>query len=144
MIGFTIALMCLFVALNPLANYSGEASWPQVLTTELKGTQFFALKVKPEERYFYGVGGTLVLYHNPNLTVAFSPVVPPLAQGPGKADISVLNDLHYVIISRQGSDSPIFAWGEDPYAAWPQTEAGKRADLIYNNGYFQIYENRFD
>lgn len=136
-----IPLMCLFVGLNPFANYSLEAAWGQVLTTELKGTEFLALKVKPVERYFYAGPGQLTLYSDPNLVVQHSAWLPLHSLGPKKQEIRVLNSLKHVILGKMGNDSILAAWQEDPFAAWPQGESGGRADLIYNNGYFQIYEN---
>lgn len=136
-----IPLMCLFVALSPLANYGAQANWGQVLTTELKGTKFFALEVKPQESYFYGYGEQLILYNDTNLVTV--PLYSPLwlFRPPGEVDVSTLNELHYVIISKQGTDLQMFLWWEAAYDAWPRTEVGRMADLIYNNGYFQIYVN---
>ena len=140
-----LALMCLCVALSLPANYGGEVSWGQVLTTELKGAKFFACEVKPQppDEYFYVIGGgeRVILSYNPNLLGVHRRWA---AQFPSEVDLSTLDRVHYVIISKQGTDGVKFAWGEDPYAAWPETEAGKRANLIYNNGYFQIYENHLD
>ena len=137
-----ILVMCLLVALSPIINNVDEAEWGQVLTSELQGTKFFALEVKPQDSYFYDYGYQLILYNDPNLATV--PVVSSaaVALAKGILVVSDLNELHYVIISKQGTDSEIYSRGEDPYAVWPQTEVGKMADLIYNNGYFQIYVNR--
>ena len=141
-----IALTVSFVGLSLFANYAAYVSWGQVLTTELKGTEFFALEVKPQvklqDRYYYAYAAQLVAYHDPGLVNLPYDYPYRFVKRTGEVDISALNRLHYVIISKQGTDSTIFAWGQDPFAAWPQTEVGKRANLLYNNGYFQIYENR--
>ena len=140
-----IFLMCLFVALSPLFNYtSGNSSSEsgQILTTELRGTEFLATKLKVREPFFYGYPHTLLMYHDPYYMGYGSAEEP---SPPGKADISVLDELRYVMLSKQATEYAGkygYAKGEDyPYDNWPQTEAGERADLIYNNGYFRIYEN---
>lgn len=137
-----IALMCLLPVLSPLANYSADTLWGQVLTTELKGAQFFALEVEKamptHQRVYYGFGGQLLLYYDPTLRHfgRYDPqwITPGVLGDPRRQP-------EYVIISRQGTQRGAFAGGEDPYSAWPQTEVGRIADLIYNNGYFQIYVN---
>lgn len=137
-----VALMCLCIALHMPAYHGVEASWGQVLTSELKGTEFFALEVKPRDSYYYSYTAHLVIYHNPDLVTIPNSHYGSLASSPGEADLSALDRLHYVIFSRQATSSIVFNWGEDPYKDWLQTEAGRKADLVYNNGYFQIYVNR--
>jgi len=138
-----IPLMCLFVVLSPLFSYAGQAGWGQVLTTELKGTKFFALEVKPKSSYLYGPGGQLIFYYDPGMVS--SPHLDPLSTANvtrlGDVDLSVLDKLQYVIISKQETSWQEFTWNEAPYASWPQTEGGKKANLLYDNGDFQIYEN---
>jgi len=145
----TIFLMCLFVAAHLPANYGGEAQWGQVLTSELRGTEHFALRVKPAvgTATFYTYATQLAFFHNPDLrgTVAFPssqtvyntyvhlqkkhvPIVSPL-----EVLDRYYHIINYVIISNQGE----VAYWED----WPQTEGGKEAYLIYNNGNLQIYDN---
>lgn len=138
-----IPLMCIFVVLFPLAKYTTTASFGQVLTPELKGSEFFALNVGSQDPYFsdYAAVASLVPYYDRTLITVPSWFPERLIQLPGNVDFSFLDGLHYVILSKQGSDGLIFAWGEDPYSVWPQTEVGQRADLGYNSGYFQIYEN---
>jgi hypothetical protein len=137
-----VALICFLPVLSLLNNYGGEASFSEVRTTELKGAQFFATKVVPESEYFYQFNPFLILHYNPDLYSVPAYGLVSFAEWPGGLNISVLDRFHYVVLTKQGSDSAIFAWGEDPYSAWPQTETGKTANLIYNNGYFQIYENQ--
>ncbi len=137
-----IPLMCLFVALSPLSNYAGLAGWGQVLTTELKGAEFFALEVKTPGSYFYGPGNQLPFYYNPDLVMF--PNYNPFwyTRWPGEVNLSDLDwNVHYIISSKQLTNWQTFSWGEAPYDAWPKTEAGQKADLLYNNGDFQIYEN---
>ena len=139
-----IPLFLFFVFLSPLANYAGLAGWGQVTTTELKGTEFFALYVKPQDSYFYGPGGQLVLYYAPELVSVPRYDSAFLATSPREVDLSVLDKTHYVIINKIGSDFRMFSWGVDPYIVWPQTQLGQRAAVIYHNGTFQIYINHLN
>jgi hypothetical protein len=137
-----VPLMCLFVLLSPLANYSstgGSANAGQILTSEYKGTEFFADNIKTKESYFYGYSLGVLLYHNQQLMYVHH-LEPTYVKD---VNISDLDSARYVILSTQSTEynSPHYPGGVFPYDAWPQTAAGQNADLIYNNGYFQIYEN---
>jgi hypothetical protein len=121
-----------------LTTYGGEAAFSQIRTTELKGAEFFAEKVDPQTTYFYQFNSFLIDHYNPAL-LGVPAKSSALLQS--KVDFSVMSGLKYVVLSRQGSDSLVYAWGEDPYIGWLETEAGKSAALLYTNGYFQVYEN---
>lgn len=134
-----IILMLVFVTLYLPAEYGDAVAWGQVLVTNAKGAEFFALRVKPTESYF--CMNSLASYYDPNLIN-----IPIYDSGiynavPTNIDISALDKLRYVIINKKGTNHAIFQWGKDPYAAWPQTENGQKADLIYNNSEYQIYLN---
>lgn len=136
-----VPLMCLMVALFPLANYATEASWGQLLTTELRGAEFVATRA-PESAhsYYYGLDFGLMRYFNPDMKAGV--LLPKYAaRSPEAIDPSVLDGLDFVIMSKQGTDAVLFGWGVDPYAAWPQTESGREADLVYENGRFEVYRN---
>lgn len=143
-----IAVICLLIALSPLANHAVDAAYRQVRTTELKGSEFFALNIKPWHSYYYGGDPALVNHYQPAYyqgVAFFAPSWMP-ARTPDQVDLSFM-DTHcqYVIISSDGTDHVVFGWGVDPYASWPEkSEVGKRADLLYNNGYFQVYWNSFE
>lgn len=140
-----IPVMCLVVALHLPAAYSCEAAWIQVPTTELKGSQFFVDKVNPQHGEYY-------FSNNPTFKVllGFDPymiesdpihvsVLPPWP----RIDFSEINDrAAYVIIGRAGMNAELFSFGELTYSGWPQTEVGKRADLLYDSGDFEIYSNQ--
>lgn len=134
-----VALMVLCVAAYLPANYAGQVSGEQILTTEVKGTEFFALKVRPNRVYYYGYSPAMIIYYDPALIKL--PMQTLAGATPGEIDFSVMDDLRYIVMSKQGTNFKLYAWGKDPTAAWPQNKVGKRADLIYNNGYFQIYLN---
>ena len=138
-----IPLMCLSVALFLPANHATTVSWGQVLTTELKGTEFVALRVNPSypQTFFYPDSG-LMRYYNPNLKVSLYSTTYEILS-PQDVDLSKLDGLDFVIMSKQETESLLFAWGEDPYSVWPNTDAGQRAELIYENGYFEVYKNNF-
>ena len=143
-----IALMCLFTFLHLPANYCGESQWGQVQTYQLRGTEFFATKVKvsPGEILSQFYGGEVFWYYNTDFTCSL-----PLTSSVALLDtfykthevrphlvepINTLDRIPYVIISRHGTYPPEFN-----ARVWPQTEAGGKANLIYNNGGLQLYEN---
>jgi hypothetical protein len=144
-----IALMVLFTALHLPSNLSGESQWGQVQTSQLKGTEFFVTRVKlsPGELVFQPYGGELFYYYNPGLAHQTFPLpdsaellrtfykmheIWPYLVEP----INTLDRIAYVIISSHGAYLPQF-----DLRVWPQTEAGGKANLIYNNGGLQIYDN---
>ena len=137
-----IPVMCLFVALFLFANYGALAGFGQVATSAFRGAQFFALEVRPQERYFAHFNAKLTLYHDPNLIrvpiiVSKDFITYSLEEG----DVSPLDEYQYVVFSKLLSNEVRFQWGEDPYLAWPQTVGGQQAALIYDSGHFQIYQN---
>ena len=145
-----IPVMCLMVALFPFSNHSVDAAYRQVRTTELKGSEFFAMNIQPWHSYYYGGDPALVNYYQPTFyeddaIAMFAPSWLP-AKMPGDVDLSYI-DTHcqYVLISRDGTDHVEFGWGVDPYTEWPEkSEVGRRSDRLYDNGDFQIYWNSFE
>jgi hypothetical protein len=136
-----VPLILIFISLSLLINYASLAGFGQATASSLAGSKYLALDVKPDS-YFSLSYRALALYYDPNsLVIRVSTPAGSGAISPNTADISLLDEYHYVVDSRYYRNSFVFSWGWDPYAAWPQTEAGLRADLIYDNGYFQIYEN---
>jgi hypothetical protein len=143
-----VVLMCVFVIAYLPANHGNEAVYGQVLTSELKGTEFFVIEVNPPAGVAFYTFAAQLMYYNQGFlaTVGFPNCAdierdfhvlhekfPEIYSSP----ISVLDRLHYVITSRQSvADYPGVPW-----QTWPQTEAGKMANLIYDNGHFQIYDN---
>lgn len=137
-----IVLMCILVVPHMPAEYSDEMSWGQILTSDAKGADFFAVKVKPTDIYYNAGHIPLVYYYNPSLSSI--PVHQGAVYEPWRyqVDISTLDRVSHVILSNKGSGRAFFIWGKDPYALWSQTAAGQTADLIYNNNGFQVYANR--
>jgi hypothetical protein len=134
-----IGLMVVFLALNIPTRYGGDVVWGQVLSTELAGAKFVALEVKPKTNYFYDYTNQFMSYYDPGMIMLYN--VGGFSSG-SDTDVSKLDDFDYVIISKQTRDRKLWQCGSDPFEAWLQTEAGRRAGLTYNNGYFQIYINR--
>ena len=134
-------LMCLLIALFPLANHTGDASWGQVLSSEMKGAEYIALKTdnQTENSYFYYYYG-FMSYYNPGIRVKTISLLFG-ARLPQDVDPSILDEYDFVVMSKQGTNSLLYSWGQDPYLAWLQTDTGQKADLIYNNRYFLVYRN---
>jgi hypothetical protein len=145
----SVALMCLFTVLHLPANYCGEAQWGQVQTYQLKGTEFFATRVNLSrgEPVFQPYGGELFWYYNTDIVRLQIPLpdASVLIYNYNKGlktdssppePINMLDNIGYIIISHHGAYPP----GLDA-RLWPQTEAGENANLIYNNGGLQIYDN---
>ena len=138
------ALIPLCAVIFLFANYSGDSGYQQVQTSELRGAEFMAVEVAAEVYgggWYYGSDPGLFLHYNPELS---GEVFNPTWHGPKlpeDVDLSSIHRFRHIIISRKATDGIVYNWGEDPYALWPQTEVGKRADLLYNNGYFQLYDN---
>ena len=142
-----VTVMCLFAALNLPANHCGDIHWGQVLTSELKGVEFLAVKIEPKpswvpRSYYNAPGGDQLIIHKDTSQLLVSNMDDSrLPKGPGGVDTTPLSGINYVVISKQGNDVQLYKWRNSSSAAWPETEDGQRANLLYNNGYFQIYEN---
>jgi hypothetical protein len=142
-----VLLIFLFVGAHLPANYSTEAIYGQVPTSELRGAEFLATKVNPSKGIiFYAYGPQIILYYNTDLltSVGFTNTAFIYQeflhfQKTGiylPSPIARLDTVSYVITSIQTARDPNVDW-----EAWPRTEAGEMANIIYNNGYFQIYDN---
>ena len=140
-----VVAMVLSSVLSIGASYAGEAAWGQVLTSELRGAQFITnnYKAVPGGTLVYYDGNMqFIYYYDPNtvMTIGFR-ITEAHQKSPTEIDFSWMDTAHYVIVSEDSTAISLAGWGADPSADWVQTEGGRRADLIYNNGYFQIYEN---
>lgn len=144
---FLIGLvMVITIVLNMPAKYGAEASWSQVLPSELAGGKFYAERVNPDvhqdKTYYYNYAGFLILYHNPDLLAVRTLSSNQIQRALDKPSLSPLSEwVRYVILSKQGTDVQFTSWGEAPFQLWPLTPEGRKADLLYTNGHYQIYEN---
>jgi len=139
-------VMLITITLNMPARYGAEASWSQVLPSELAGGNFYAERINPDvdldKTYYYNYAGFLILYHNPDLLAVSSLSSSQIHRSLDKPSLSPLSEwVRYVILSKQGTDVQFTSWGEAPFQLWPFTAKGRRADLLYNNGYYKIFEN---
>ena len=139
-----IPIMCIFSILFPLARYSTVASWGQVLTTELKGSEFWANRDINEAYFAENYSDpALIMHYNRNM-LTYTYYSPNNISTMGeKAANDALNAIPYIILSKQGDDALTLGMKVNPYTAWLQTENGGKSSLIYNNGYFQIYRNNY-
>lgn len=138
-----VPIMCVFCVLFPMARYSTIASWGQVLTTQLEGVEFWANRINTSEIYFadgYSIPSLVRHYNRDMLTYPYW--TPNNISKMGKQSATkALDDIHYIIMSKQGNDGLTLGKKENPYLAWLFTERGIKSDLMYNNGYFQIHIN---
>jgi hypothetical protein len=131
---FFAALIVLFVFLSIPARYNTA---PGVLCndTELSGSRFLALEVKPQESFSYRAWN-YVCFYDPNLVRIPHPVLYRYD------DVSLLDNVTYIIDSNANHYFYMLVFGYDPARNWLQTKVGENTDVLYNNGYFQIYVNR--
>lgn len=143
-----IGVLSLTVGLRLPAEYAVEAAWIQVPTTELKGSEFFVRKVEPSPAlnplYFSAnvSVAALLLGVDPRVEYSWELRVSTLPPWPEIEYGEIDKWVEYIMISKQGVASELFAFGQRAYTAWPQSEGGRRADLLYDNGEFQLYYNR--
>lgn len=148
----TLMLLCL-VFLLP-ARYGTECYHGQNLSSELAGMRFFSYQVDlPTGYFFYNQGDTVLrLFYNPEILNWSHVGTAGLKQLPSgefvffesrweKPLASTLDEAKYVLTGKQGRLTEIARYGEEVIISiWMQTGNGEKADLIYNNGDFQIYK----
>ncbi len=129
------------------AQYSLEGIWPYVGSSSLRGADFVATRLERPPPSFFAYHGVhdLVTYYNPEYLPAPSvdswSVTDLSLQG---ARASQLERVPYLLFNRQGHDTMRWVWGYDPFWSWRQTSGARTADLIYDNGRFEIYRNPID
>lgn len=140
-----VAVMVLSSVICLGASYAGEVAWGQVLTSELRGAQFIAynhVEVPGRTVVYFDGNMQFIYYYNPNTVRTMDFRITEFHQKSlPKIDFSVMDTAHYVITSADSAVTSLTALSMDPSSSWVQTEGGRKADLIYNNGYFQVYEN---
>ena len=135
-----IFLMVVFLALSLPTRYGTVANFGQIPSTHLKGNQFISRDIGRGVSLFTH-GPNLVSFYNPDAINAGG-----LTQRWGfpdlkEVDLSRLDKQKYVLLSEQGRRNLLWSYGWDHFYDWPETEGGRRANLMYNNGGFQIYAN---
>jgi hypothetical protein len=138
-----IVLMMLVIVPYLPAQYGSEVAQTQVLSSELSGDKFFAVNTLRDKTtiYFYSDDNKLIQFFDPTLITMSSGYPYWSFEVPNKPDFRILDQMTYVIISKQGTDMMVWAFGEDPILNWVFNETGRTPDLTYNNGYYQIYFN---
>jgi len=136
-----IPVMCIFVILSPMVNYASLAVFGQVTSSALSGARFFALKVKPQESIFAVFNTKLPLFYDPDLIMVNTASYKYATKWMVGGDVSQIDKYRYVVFNKLASDELRFQFGKDQFLIWPQTVIGSKSDLIYNNGFLQIYEN---
>jgi len=135
-----IGLMIFSIVFFVPARYGDIAGYGQVSTSELRGAEFFAHRVKPTEPYFYNYDRALILYFDTSLETLlhYTPMYLPREEGP-----TWMNKAAYVVLGKQGHDALIYgSRDDDPYQRWPQTDRGRQTARIYSSGDFQVYANK--
>jgi hypothetical protein len=132
--------MCVTAACAIPANYAVEASWGQVLTTELKGSEYFANIVHPQTEYFYEYVPNLIRSFNLGMS-SIEVFVPQSVEpdNPGKISLTALDELSYIVLSKEGDNAMVYQIGYNPFSAWPLTSEGMKAGIFYDNGSYRVY-----
>ena len=135
-----IAIMVIFAFLHIPAHYDAE-SINMVYTTELYGSNFFALRVEPGNEnpiYINYPFGPLLDYYHP-LPFYGRWGISAWRSGIYNPSNASLEDSTHVLYSKQSSNWLLYALGYDPIKLW--LESNKNSKLIYTNGYYEIYKN---
>ncbi|MFC2067146.1 hypothetical protein ACFLUO_08910 [Chloroflexota bacterium] len=150
-----IVLMAFSVLFTLPARYGTEGYHGQMTSSELVGMRFFSYRTNwPGNCYFfYNQGDTVLrLYYNSDVlhwTYVGSTDVRQLPSGElinianrvEKPLVLILDEARYVLTGRQGAIQEALRFGQEVIiSSWTQTGDGAIADLIYNNGNFQIYK----
>jgi hypothetical protein len=128
-----VILMVMVIVPHIPAHYGAECS-DMVLTTELKGSEFFALRINPEDKYFYRFH-PFVNYYNPDKVIVASRTFKSWVS----PDISILDTVTYIVDSKQSHNCMMYSFDFDPIQDWLDTN-GDNLNSIYDNGCFKIYQ----
>lgn len=130
-----ISLMVIFMILFIPAQ-SGNDSISTSSQTELKGAEFFSLRIKPLDHYFDSYSykfDKFLFYFNPDIIqirhITFYKT----------HDNSLIDDLKYVLNSRDTNINYVFSFNFNPLQEWLDNNE-KEVNLLYDNGYFDIYK----
>lgn len=129
---FLVILMILVMILHIPAHYGSE-SFDQILTTELEGSKFFALKVQPHELFCYN-GVPLVWYFSPEIvTIPFKRF-----RLWSSNEMEELGNVRYIIDSKRSYNLLMYY-----YDFYPVNNYVNNANysLIYDNKLYKIYRN---
>ena len=120
---FASLLVIVLIFLSPITNFGNGGD--QYFAPEANVDSFFALHTTGGSSFFYAYNAGFMYYFNPNLIY-----VTPLTSYDSMSQAS------FVIMSYLGT-----TFEGKPFTSWPNTTAGIHADLLFANGYSQIYHN---
>lgn len=130
-----IVLAILLVVPHIPAHYGSEFN-DMARTTELKGAEFFAMKIPGYEKSYSYRFSPYVLFYDPEKIempwTAFKADYLP--------NISRLDNITYIVNSEQNYNEMVYSYGFDPVQEWTQLNQNNLI-LLYDNGYFNIYNN---
>lgn len=135
-----VSLMVVFIILFIPAHYGNESIGTGTLT-ELKGSEFFSLEIKPHEPYFdsyFYEFNKYIFYFDPSLlSIKHESFYKTY-------DYSKMENTKYIIESRLTNNRYMFIYDFDPLQAWLDKNE-KQVNMLYNNGFFDIYKKvRFE
>jgi hypothetical protein len=130
-----ILLMVLLIVLHIPAHYGAEC-YQMARTTELKGAEFFAMKISSHDEPYSYRFHPYVRYYDPekvlmpwkSFTGAFQP------------DISTIGPATYIANSNESQDFMLYSLGFDPVQTWIEQNKNNLTSF-YDNGYFKWYMN---
>lgn len=145
-----VILMILFAIFHIPSVYGSKGYGYQTLSTELKGTEFFASKIFPKDPIPYDYNSTYiyepssaqyyVTYYNLNVvkipirSIFYKDIPGSLAD---KAD-GLYSISKYILYSDQTSSSLLYEFGTDPIKDLIYKNINDIC-LVYDNGHFNIY-----
>ncbi len=123
------------------AHY-GDESFVMTRTSDLKGSEFFAYHNINGSYSCYSWAIQRVWFYNP--TLIFDSIAKEekgwkkkcIFFYPGKENISVLNDMNYIINSIQTKNIMEYVIDFNPISEWLDNK--KDISLVYTNGFFEI------
>lgn len=130
-------LSILFLVFHIPAHY-GTESYDMVYTTELKGSKFMASNMNPYGSINY-YNSRLVIYYNPGLITDIRGS--GYKEGYYNPDDESLESSYYILHSRQISNYLVYFFGVDKIQNWLNKD--NRLNLLYNNGYYSVYQNNY-
>lgn len=131
-----LPLLLISLTILHIPAHYGSESYDLTRDTELKGTEFFSLKMEPDGTYFYFFWN-YVAYHNNDLVK-----LKKAAWGPSRnPNISVLDNVDYILNSKTYDNMMKYYQNYNPiYDVYDKINLDNI--LVYNNGKFEIFVRR--
>ena len=126
--------MILLIVLHIPAHYGSE-SFDQTLTTELRGAEFLALKVHPQQLYYLDV--PYVWHYSPDLVVI--PFTHLKYWSRDIHDTSELDGIEYIYNSKRNDNRMKYCYNFNPLQDYIY-DVEDNYNLIYDNRNFKLYK----